>query len=83
MPVLDGYVQWGGDAQEPGVPVQQEPAECGGFVGAVLGVLVCNPALLKVRCRSAEQMRLLNALCLFVEMGGEAGEGRPAQAASA
>jgi hypothetical protein len=28
---------------------------------------VC-PALLEVRCRSAEQMRLLNALCLFVEM---------------
>jgi predicted RecB family nuclease len=37
-----------------------------------LAVLVCNPALLKVRCRSAEQMRLLNALCLFVEMAGEA-----------
>jgi AAA domain len=34
-----------------------------------LGVLVCNPALLEIRCRSAEQMRLLNALCLFVEMG--------------
>jgi uncharacterized protein len=38
-----------------------------------LGVLVCCPALLEVRCRSAEQMGLLNALCLFVEMGGEAG----------
>jgi predicted RecB family nuclease len=37
-----------------------------------LAVLVCCPALLEVRCRSAEQMRLLNALCLFVEMGGEA-----------
>ena len=36
-----------------------------------LGVLVCNPALLEIRCRSAEQMRLLNALCLFVEMGGD------------
>jgi predicted RecB family nuclease len=37
-----------------------------------LAVLVCCPALLEVRCRDAEQMRLLNALCLFVEMGGEA-----------
>jgi len=35
-----------------------------------LAVLVCNPALLEIRCRTAEQMRLLNALCLFVEMAG-------------
>jgi superfamily I DNA and/or RNA helicase len=33
-----------------------------------LAVLVCCPALLEIRCRSAKQMRLLNALCLFVEM---------------
>ncbi len=36
-----------------------------------LAVLVCSPELLETRCRNAEQMRLLNALCLFVEMGGE------------
>ena len=36
-----------------------------------LAVLVCNPELLQIRCRNAEQMRLLNALCLFVEMTGE------------
>jgi predicted RecB family nuclease len=36
-----------------------------------LAVLVCNPELLHIHCRNAEQMRLLNALCLFVEMGGE------------
>jgi superfamily I DNA and/or RNA helicase len=36
-----------------------------------LAVLVCSPALLEIRCRSAEQMRLVNALCLFVEMAGE------------
>jgi len=35
-----------------------------------LAVLVCNPELLHIRCRNAEQMRLLNALCLFVEMAG-------------
>src|SRR5665213_404463 len=38
-----------------------------------LAILVCNPDLLHIRCRNAEQMRLLNALCLFVEMAGEAG----------
>jgi predicted RecB family nuclease len=35
-----------------------------------LAVLVCNPALLNVRCRDAQQMRLVNALCWFVEMSG-------------
>jgi uncharacterized protein len=35
-----------------------------------LAVLVCNPELLRIRCRNAEQMRLLNALCLFGEMAG-------------
>ncbi len=38
-----------------------------------LAVLVCNPELLRIRCRNAEQMRLLNALCWFVEMAGKAG----------
>jgi uncharacterized protein len=33
-----------------------------------LAVLVCSPELLHVRCRTAEQMRLVNALCLLVEM---------------
>ena len=33
-----------------------------------LAVLVCNPELLHIHCKNAEQMRLLNALCLFVEM---------------
>jgi uncharacterized protein len=30
-------------------------------------VLVCSPELLHIRCRNADQMRLLNALCLLVE----------------
>jgi uncharacterized protein len=43
-----------------------------------LAVLVCNPELLHIHCRNAEQMRLLNALCLFVEMAGSApGELKP------
>lgn len=36
-----------------------------------LAVLVCNPELLHISCRNAEQMRLVNALCWFVEMAGE------------
>jgi predicted RecB family nuclease len=33
-----------------------------------LAVLVASPALLTVRCRTVEQMRLVNALCRFVEL---------------
>jgi uncharacterized protein len=33
-----------------------------------LAVLVCSPKLLNVRCRTVDQMRMVNALCLFVEM---------------
>ena len=33
-----------------------------------LAVLIANPALLIVACRTAEQMRLLNVLCRFVEI---------------
>ena len=32
-----------------------------------LAVVVCSPRLLDVRCRTVEQMRLVNALCRFVE----------------
>ena len=32
-----------------------------------LSILVCSPELLRVRCRTPEQMRLANALCLYVE----------------
>jgi uncharacterized protein len=33
-----------------------------------LSVLVCSPELLRARCHSPEQMRLVNALCRFAEM---------------
>jgi superfamily I DNA and/or RNA helicase len=32
-----------------------------------LGVLVCSPRLLEINCRTVEQMRLANSLCLFAE----------------
>jgi predicted RecB family nuclease len=35
-------------------------------------VLVCSPELLHIRCRNADQMRLLNALCLLVESASAA-----------
>jgi hypothetical protein len=31
-------------------------------------VLVASPELLTIRCRTVEQMRLVNALCRFVEL---------------
>ncbi len=33
-----------------------------------LSILVCSPELLRARCHSPEQMRLVNALCRFVAM---------------
>ena len=33
-----------------------------------LAYLVCSPRLLEVNCRTIEQMRLANALCLFEEL---------------
>jgi predicted RecB family nuclease len=35
-----------------------------------LAVLVASPKLLDIRCRTVEQMRLVNALCRFVESAG-------------
>jgi uncharacterized protein len=32
-----------------------------------LAVVACSPALLEARCRTVEQMRLVNALCRFAE----------------
>jgi len=37
-----------------------------------LAVLVASPQLLEIRCRTIEQMRMVNALCRFV---GNAGVG--------
>ena len=42
-----------------------------------LSIVVCSPELLRVRCRTPEQLRLVNALCRFAEMAtpiGSAGE---------
>ena len=36
-----------------------------------LAYLVCAPALLDVDCKTAEHMRLANALCRFVELASE------------
>jgi uncharacterized protein len=33
-------------------------------------ILICSPELLRVRCRTPEQMRLANALCAYVERTG-------------
>jgi predicted RecB family nuclease len=44
-----------------------------------LAVLVCSPDLLKIRCRSPEEMRLANALCRFVELSAARREATPCQ----
>ncbi len=45
-------------------------------------MLVANPALLRVACRTPEQMRLVNALCRLVEVAA-AQTGAPADALTA
>jgi hypothetical protein len=44
-----------------------------------LSVLVCSPELLRARCHTPGQMRLVNALCRYVEMAQEwdAGDAAP------
>jgi uncharacterized protein len=37
-----------------------------------LAILVANPRLLEAPCRTIDQMRLVNALCRFVEYAGPA-----------
>jgi len=38
-----------------------------------LAILVACPSLLDIRCRTIEEMRLANALCLAVEMAEDSG----------
>lgn len=38
-----------------------------------LAVLVCNPRLLRIRCRSVREMRLANAMCRAVEIAQQHG----------
>src|SRR6185436_2979695 len=38
-----------------------------------LSVVACSPRLLEARCRSVDQVRLVNALCEFVEQAGAVG----------
>ena len=40
-----------------------------------LSIVVCSPELFRVRCRTPEQLRLVNALCLYVEMATPVGSG--------
>jgi predicted RecB family nuclease len=41
-----------------------------------LAVVVCSPRLLDVRCRTVDQMRLVNSLCRFMEDASHAGHER-------
>jgi len=42
-----------------------------------MAILVCSPALLDLIARTAEQMRLANALCRFIEMALSQGAKTP------
>ncbi len=45
-----------------------------------LAVLVASPKLLEIRCRTIEDMRLVNALCRFVELASPAERSQPDRA---
>ena len=48
-----------------------------------LAVLVASPALLRVACRTPDQMRLVNALCRLVEVAAEQAGARPMDGSAA
>ena len=49
-----------------------------------LAVVVASPELIKVRCRTARQVKLVNALCRYIELAMEvAAPAKPAPASSA
>jgi hypothetical protein len=65
---VNTIVPWN-DATVPEKPViLEEPAQRRDLARSVPGLLVGSPRLLDVRCRSVEQMRLVNELCRLVEM---------------
>ena len=43
-----------------------------------LAILVCSPAILQVRCRKPEQMKMANAFCRLVELGASRASNAPA-----
>ena len=45
-----------------------------------LSLIVCSPELLRARCHTPEQMRLVNALCRYVEMASPWDAAVPANA---
>jgi LSD1 subclass zinc finger protein len=70
-----GLLLLDGDVQREELPwnleflAQQEPAERAVSRTRCLTVLVYHSGVSNVRCSSGEQMRPLNALCVFVETG--------------
>ena len=68
--LLDDVLVAGGCAARHGLPVLPEPAQRRDLAGAVRRGGRREPALLRVRARTPEQMRLANALCQFAELSG-------------
>jgi hypothetical protein len=63
----DGELERGGHPAGARVPVLAQSAQRGDLAGSLPRLSRRKPRLLDVRCRSVEQMRLVNALCRFVE----------------
>jgi uncharacterized protein len=66
--LLDGHVQRRRRAPHARLPVLAQSPERGRLRAMCLACVVASPRLLESRARTIEQMRLINALCRFVEM---------------
>ena len=66
--LLDDHLLARGCAARHELPLLAEPPQRGDLARRCVAVVVAAPALLRVRGRTPEQMRLANALCQFAEM---------------
>ena len=53
------------------VPVESQPAQLAVSRAQALAIVVGPPPLLDVRCRSVEEMELMNLVCHLVEYTGQ------------
>ncbi len=65
---LDGELDDRGRAARDRVRLRLAPLQRGDLRAQCRAVLVCSPALLEADCRTVAQMRLVSAVCRFVEV---------------
>ena len=59
-------------AARHGIPLQPQPSKCCNLASETLAVVIGSPALVRTRCSSIEQIRLVNVYCRAVLEGSAA-----------